>query len=183
MERPDVKAAPLKRERVSRRRSWRAASIVLSVALGSSARAFATFPIRESEFAKAVSISSDNGRSGCPQALLAPTVLGGRSLAGKVAQPRKASWRDAVVARRAMTNGMPDLTQEALDIVMAVVMALAPVLVPWGALLLYAVIASFFAEAPEPALGTETDEVRSQMGRKLRSDLKRPTLDYWKDVK
>mmetsp|Transcript_48224 Transcript_48224/g.88826 ORF Transcript_48224/g.88826 Transcript_48224/m.88826 type:complete len:188 (+) Transcript_48224:72-635(+) len=181
----NVNAAQQTRERISRRRSWRAASIVLSVAFGGSARAFATTQTRQVELAKAARTSPEIGISGCTQALAKSTVRSFDSLA--VSAPWKASGRPsrrarAVVARRAAAGNMPDVVQELMDIIMVAATALAPVLVPWAALLLYAIIASFFSEAPEPALGTETDEVRSKMGRKQRVDLKRPTLDYWKDV-
>mmetsp|Transcript_25313 Transcript_25313/g.58806 ORF Transcript_25313/g.58806 Transcript_25313/m.58806 type:complete len:1001 (-) Transcript_25313:112-3114(-) len=61
----------------------------------------------------------------------------------------------------------------------SVASALAPVVIPGVLLAVYAVIASFFAAKPEPALGAESDEARVKMGRKPRSDTKTVKLDYW----
>ncbi|CAE7194481.1 unnamed protein product [Symbiodinium sp. CCMP2456] len=58
---------------------------------------------------------------------------------------------------------------------------LAPIVIPGVFLAVYAVIASFFSKAPEPCLGTESEDVRKMMGRTERPKKAKATLDPWTD--
>ncbi|CAE7210352.1 ABA2 [Symbiodinium sp. KB8] len=57
----------------------------------------------------------------------------------------------------------------------------APIVIPGVFLAVYAVIASFFSKAPEPCLGTESEDVRKMMGRLERPKKAKATLDPWTD--
>lgn len=65
------------------------------------------------------------------------------------------------------------------DILSNIASVLGPIVIPGVFLAIYAVIASFVAEKPEPSMGGEAEEVRKRMGRASRAKTAIASTDPW----